>query len=183
MPILPPETDLYPADLLEESSDLPWWAVYTMARREKDLMRRLLKLEIPFYSPLVSKKGRSPSGRVRVSQVPLFAGYVFFRGDADQRREALATNCISQCLAVSDPEQLRRDLANVRRLILSQQPLTAESRLEPGARVRIKTGPLMGLEGVILKRHGQERLLVAVQFLQQGASIQIEDFVVERIDG
>jgi hypothetical protein len=40
----------------------------------------------------------------------------------------------------------------------------------------------MGLEGVVIKRHGQDRLLVAVSFLQQGASIKIEDFEVERID-
>ena len=187
MPILPSEPDIYPADLLDEAAvpaptTDPWWAVYTLARREKDFMRRLRKLEIPFYSPLVRKKQRSAGGRVRVSQVPLFTGYVFFRGDQDRRYQALTTNCISQCLPVPNPEELVRDLKNLRRLIGSDRPLTGEIRLEAGAKVRIRSGPLLGLEGTVLKRHGQERLLVAVGFLQQGASIQIEDFEVERID-
>jgi hypothetical protein len=45
--------------------------------------------------------------------------------------------------------------------------------------VRIRTGPLAGMEGVVVKRRGGDRLLVVVKFLQQGASIQIEDFQVE----
>ena len=187
MPILPSEPDIYPADLLDESAafeagSVPWWAVYTLARREKDFMRRLRKLELPFYCPIVTQKRRSPGGRVRISHVPLFTGYVFLRGNEEQRYQALTTNCVSQCLPVPDPAELVRDLQNLRRLIGSERPLTAELRLEAGAKVRIRSGPLMGLEGTVLKRHGQERLLVAVGFLQQGASIQIEDFEVERID-
>ena len=48
-------------------------------------------------------------------------------------------------------------------------------------RVRIRSGPLTGLEGLVIRRRGQDRLLVAVEFLQQGASVQIDDFEVERI--
>ncbi len=187
MPILPSEPDIYPEHLLDppETDDAavaPWWAVYTMSRKEKELMRRLRKLEIPFYSPLVKKKQRSPAGRVRVSLLPLFAGYVFFRGDEDARYRVLTTNCVSQCIVVPDGKALVTDLRRIRQLLTSDLPVLAESRLDTGARVRIRSGRLMGLEGVVIKRHGQDRLLVAVSFLQQGASIKIEDFEVERID-
>ncbi len=70
--------------------------MYTLVRREKDLMRRLRALEIPFYSPLVHKRTRSPGGRVRESYVPLFASYVFLHGNQQQRHQALSTNCISR---------------------------------------------------------------------------------------
>src|SRR5438132_550709 len=84
-PILPSEPDLYPAELLDrelaETAGLgQWWAMYTMARREKELMRRLRSLEIAYYAPLVHKRTRSPGGRVRESFVPLFASYVFMFG-------------------------------------------------------------------------------------------------------
>jgi hypothetical protein len=37
------------------------------------------------------------------------------------------------------------------------------------------------LEGIVTKRRGVSRLLVAVNYLQQGASVEIEDFMVEVI--
>ncbi len=183
MPILPAEPDMFPADLLAADAAQvgPWWVLYTMARREKDLMRRLRKMEIGFYSPLVVKRNRSPGGRVRSSQIPLFPGYVFLRGGEDQRQQALTTNCVSQCLPVPDATDLVRDLAQIRRLIEADMPLLPEDHLEAGMQVRIRSGPLAGLEGTIIRRRGQDRLLVAVEFLQRGASVQLEDFDVERI--
>jgi len=59
--------------------------------------------------------------------------------------------------------------------------MTLESRLEPGSRVKVRSGPLCGLEGTILNRRGQTRLLVAVDFLKQGASVDIHDYMVEAI--
>ena len=68
-------------------------------------------------------------------------------------------------------------------LISSDAPLTPESRIEAGMRIRVRSGSLAGLEGVVIKRRGMQRLLVIVHFLQQGASVQLEDYQVERIDG
>jgi hypothetical protein len=38
---------------------------------------------------------------------------------------------------------------------------------------------LAGLEGIVTKRRGGSRLLVAVDYLQQGASIELHDFALE----
>ena len=184
MPILPAEPDLFPDNLLDDWSEDPddqshWWVLYTLARREKDLMRRLKAMNVGFYGPMCPRKNRSPNGRVRVSHVPLFAGYVFLYGNEDDRLKALTTNCISRTLPVNDASSLVSELRNIRRLIDSNAPLTPESRLEPGARVRVKNGPLKGVEGTVVQRRGKERLLVAVEFLQQGASVALEDFRVE----
>lgn len=43
----------------------------------------------------------------------------------------------------------------------------------------IRSGPFLGIEGFILRRHGQVRLLVAVDFLQQGASVLLDECEVE----
>jgi transcription antitermination factor NusG len=187
MPILPRESDIYPDDLLERvelgaDPDRRWWALYTMSRREKDLMRRLRALGIPFYGPIVSRRVRAPSGRVRVAHIPLFACYVFLHGDPSQRHLAMTTNCISRWMEVPNGAELTRDLRQVARLIESGAPLTPEARLEPGMRVRLRSGALAGIEGVVSKRMNESWLLVAVNFLQQGVSIQIEDFQVERLD-
>jgi transcription antitermination factor NusG len=184
MPILAAETDIYPVDLLErgnwsENRELCWWALYTRSRCEKELMRRLRALEIPYYGPTVEKRHRTPQGRVRKSFIPLFANYVFLYGDASQRYAALTTNCVSRDLTVADGPQLACDLRQLRQMLISGVPVMPESRLEPGARVRVRSGPLAGHEGTVLRRRGETRLLVAVRFLQQGASVQIDECDLE----
>jgi len=93
MPILKCEQDLYPGDLLEweepaDSTCEKWYAIYTRSRCEKKLMRKLCKLEVPFYSPTIPHRYRSPAGRLRVSHDLLFKNYVFIYGDEFQRHAA-----------------------------------------------------------------------------------------------
>jgi transcription antitermination factor NusG len=183
MPILPSEPDIFPPDLLQQpivaESDAQWWALYTLARREKELMRRLRGMEIAFYAPVVSKRTRSPGGRTRESFVPLFTSYVFVRGTNEERQRALTTNCISRCLEIPDAPQLIHDLRQIHSLIALDAPLTIEARIEPGRRVRVRSGPMNGLEGQVVQRRGKDWLVVAVEFLGQGASVLLEDFQVE----
>lgn len=185
MPILPKQRDIFPADLLDRDPPTQaaarWVAFYTLSRREKDLMRKLEATGLPFYAPLVQRRLRSPGGRTRTSFVPLFPGYVFSRVDDEQRRAALATNTIARWIPIVDEEMLLQDLRSIKRLIDTEQPLTPESRLEPGQQVRVRSGPLLGLEGTVIKRRGGERLQVAVRFLNQGASIELEDVDLERL--
>ena len=74
-----------------------------------------------------------------------------------------------------------RDLRQVQQLISSEAPLTVESRLEVGQRVRVRHGSFANLEGTVLMRRGETRLVISVEFLQQGASIAIDDFMLEPI--
>jgi len=184
MPILPRQRDIFPESLLDESrvaDGRGWIAFYTLSRREKDLMRKLESATIPFYSPLVQRRLRSPGGRTRLSYVPLFPGYVFSLVDDEQRRAALATNTVARWLPIGDATAFVADLRNIRRLIDTDQPLTPEARLEPGQPVRVRSGPLRGIEGMVVKRRSGQRLVVAVRFLNQGASIELEDIDLERL--
>ena len=185
MPILSKEPSLYPETLLDELACEPsqrqWWVLYMKARQEKAISRDLLGFEIPFYLPLVKKTWIS-RGRKASSYSPLFPGYVFMFGTEDERVRSLTTNRISRILQIDDPVCLLNDLRQLRQLIASNAPLTVESRLMPGNRVRVRSGPLAGLEGVVLNRRGETRLLVRVNFIQKGASVEVDDFLLEPID-
>jgi transcription antitermination factor NusG len=185
MPILSAEIDIFPEDLLERDNvsrdETQWWAVYTRSRQEKELMRSLVAMEVPFYCPVIPHRFRSPAGRLRTSHLPLFSNYVFMYADGYHRFRALKTNLISQTIEVKDGEQLVHDLRQIRRLIQLNMPLSIESSLVPGRQVRIKAGPLTGLDGVIVRRQGSDFLMVAVNFLQQGALLKLDGTDVEPI--
>lgn len=182
MPILSQEPSIYPETLLDEWVDTPserrWWVLYTKARQEKSISRDLLGYQIPFYLPLVQKTSLR-RGRKFSSYTPLFSGYVFLCGSEEERFRSLSTNRISRVIPVVNPERLVFDLRQLRQLIAAKAPLTVESRLAPGKRVRVRRGLLAGIEGTVLRRQGQTRLLVSVDFLQQGASVEIDDFLLE----
>lgn len=195
MPILPRQRDCFPEGLLDGPPAVDddvrgtwatpgqggrWVAFYTLSRREKDLMRKLEAVEVPFYAPLVQRRLRSPGGRVRQSYMPLFPGYVFSRVDDEQRRAALATNTVARWLPVTDADGLLADLRRIKRLVDADRPLTPEARLEAGQGVRVRSGPLEGIEGTVVNRRGGQRLVVAVRFLNQGVSIELEDVDLER---
>jgi hypothetical protein len=185
VPILKEEPNLFPETILEDSiqdaSDRHWWVIYTKARQEKSLARELLAFRIPFYLPLI-KKNSVVRGRKRMSFVPLFSGYIFLFSTEAERIKGMTTNRISRILTVNDPHQLVHDLEQLRRLIASNTPLSVEQKLAPGNRVRVKQGALMGLEGTVLVRRGVTRLLVSVNFLQQGASVEMDDYLLEKLD-
>lgn len=181
MPILKKENDIYPSDLLRQPArgEGRWWALYTRSRREKDLMRRLVQLKLSFYGPVIPRRHRSPSGRLRTSYVPLFSNYVFLHGDESDRYTALTTGCVSRDIIVPDVESLVTDLREIHELIETGVDLTPEARIEVGTKVRVKSGMLEGRIGVVIERRGKRRLLVAVDFLQQGASVVLEDCDLE----
>jgi transcriptional antiterminator RfaH len=184
MPILKQEADLHPNDLFEQDppqvvESTQWWAMYTRSRREKDLMRRLAQKDIAFYCPIVEKRHRSPSGRLRTSYMPLFSNYVFLCGSSTDRYEAMCTGCVSRDLEVKDPAALFRDLREIYELIRSGVEVTPEPEIPVGTAVRVTSGPLEGREGLVIDRRGRHRLLVTVNFLQQGASAELSDCDVE----
>ena len=184
MPILKREDDTYPLDLFENDSVLSdperkWWCIYTLSRREKDLMRKLAAMKIPHYGPVIPKRYRSPNGRLRTSFVPLFPNYLFMFGSDEERYDAMTTNCISRCNPVKDQEQLVTDLRQVSAVIHQGVPLTPEAKLEPGNKVRVKTGPFAGYEGTVIRREGKTRLLLSIHFLEQGVSMEMDEGLLE----
>ncbi len=219
MPLLKPEQDIWPLNLLDdpesesesESVDTPesesaesseaaelkaestssilpvlahegtWWALYTLARFEKKLMRQLLEIEVPFYGPTISRRYRSPQGRIRTSIEPLFPNYVFIMGDEMARYKAVSTGSVSRWMPVADSAELVTDLRQIRSLIQTEAPLSPELRLQPGQKVRVKTGVFKGFEGTIIRRENEIRLLISVRYMGRGASVALDDCQLEAI--
>ncbi len=187
MPILQAEPSCYPEDLFEEPAHLgdgglveagrAWWVLHTKPRQEKALARQLLRIGVPFYLPLVPRR-TLVRGRPLCSHVPLFSGYLFLLASQEQRVAALATDRVVQSLAVHAQEGLWHDLSQVHRLIATGAPITPAGRLAPGVPVEITSGPLAGLQGTIQRTASGKRFVVRVDFIQQGASVLLDDYML-----
>ncbi|MCG8648441.1 MAG: KOW motif-containing protein [Pirellulales bacterium] len=183
VPILPPEPDCHPADLLDRADLVvnEWWLIYTKSRQEKQLMRQLRELDVPHYGPQIVQRRRSPAGRIRTTYAPLFNNYVFLCGDDQARYQAVCTGRVQKATPISDVPKFVSDLKQIRDLINMGVPLTLESRLEAGQHVRVRSGAFAGYEGTILRREQETRLLVSVHFMEQGVSVKLEDCQLELI--
>lgn len=183
MPILPQETAWFPSALFDSAlsaldGERRWRVLHTKPRQEKSLARHLLDREVPFYLPLVSRRVLQRR-RVLTSYVPLFPGYLFLLADPSERVQALMSGRVVKTLEVEDQVELWNDLLGLWRLLASGMPVSAEQRLAPGVAVEITSGPLAGLHGKIIRASSGRRFVVEVHFIQSGASVLLDDFVLK----
>lgn len=174
MPILKREVDFSPPNLFELCRlDEPWWVAHVRSRQEKRLARHLLGEGVGFYLPQSEKEVRR-NGRTFVSHLPLFPGYLFFRGPAAARLAALRSDLIVQVLPVADQDGLERELESLWRLQQSGAPLVSHPYLGPGDEVEIVDGPLRGWTGTVLREKGRLRLVVSVTLLRQAVAAELD---------
>ncbi len=171
MPILKRETEIFPEGIFDLSDS--WWVAHTRSRQEKALARHLVPLEIPFYLPCREHRVRR-AGRTFLTYLPLFPGYVFFRGSAANRQRALRSNLIVQILGVTDQELLSRELSQIRHLQESGADLIPYFELLPGDPVYVRDGPFKGYTGLVVRRRGQLRLVVTITMLRQAVTVEFE---------
>ncbi len=157
-----------------------WSVLHTQSRCEKTLAQHLLKQNVSFFLPLYERSRRVQRRLVR-TQLPLFPGYLFLHGDDDDRIAALATNKVANCLEVADQVRIAHDLAQIYEMITSGVPLSPEERLQPGMLAEITGGPLAGRRGTVVRRGSSARLVIEVDFLQSGASVEVEFSMVQPI--
>jgi transcriptional antiterminator RfaH len=187
MPILPAEPDCNPPNLWDDPAQLStnpaavWWCLHTKPRQEKATARDLRVQRIVYYLPQVVKESHTPKGRKIQSIVPLFTGYIFLKGDVNDRLTALRADRLVNVLEVIDQETLERDLRQIHTMLSSGLPVTEENIVPVGAMVRITTGPLTGIVGKVIRRGKRDQFVAMVRFLGRGAMVDLQDWQVEQV--
>ena len=113
--------------------------------------------------------------------IPLFSGYVFFRGARIERYKALQTGHIARVIEVDEQERLIRELRQIERVVLMGAAVEPFPFAKVGERVRITEGPFAGLEGVIEMRKGSDRLILSVDAINQAVALEVDASIIEPV--
>ncbi|MHC5037635.1 MAG: transcription termination/antitermination protein NusG [Planctomycetota bacterium] len=165
-----------------------WFAVYTRSRHEKDVAAEYAKGVIEHYLPL-HRKERRWKDRKKMVDFPLFPGYLFVREDLEQdggweaKMRILKVRGVVKILTTmgGDPIPVPdQEVFNIR-TVLEQNMKVDPYRYDfsPGQVLRIRKGPLAGVEGILVKRRGVYRLILQVHLLCQAVAVLISASDVE----
>jgi transcription antitermination factor NusG len=172
---------IWPPSTAVGDIDAPWSVAYCKPRQEKALAVDLCQRNVPYFLPMV-KRETSSGGRRRVNLYPLFPSYLFFAGQERERLAALRTDRIVHIVDVSLAQQrtFRQEIASLE-IALRHSPDSIElyPRVVPGAHVRITSGPMKDVEGVVLQAQNKRKLWLGVSVLGVGATVEIHADLVE----
>ena len=152
-----------------------WYAVRLRPRSEKMVALHLRDKGYEEYLPLYRSRRRW-SDRTKEIELPLFPGYIFCKFDVNNRLPILVipgvisiTGCGKNPLAIPEHE-----LSAVQRIVTSTVPYGPWPSMRAGQPVRVRCGPLEGLEGRILEIRNSYHLVISVTMLSRSVSVLID---------
>jgi transcription antitermination factor NusG len=168
--------------LPQATSEPRWYAAYTCANHEKRVAEQLGVRQMEHFLPLYASVRRWKDRRVTL-ELPLFPGYVFVRMPLRDRLQVQTVPGVARLVGFDGtPAALRDDEIEVLRASLGGA-VRAEPHpyLTAGRRVRVKSGPLAGMEGVLLRRKGSFRLVISIELIQRSVAVDADAADVEPI--
>jgi transcriptional antiterminator NusG len=161
-----------------------WYAVQTRARHEKAAAQRLCERGVTTFLPTVNQVHRW-NDRKKTVTLPLFSCYLFVKlmPSNQERQRVLRTDSV---LGLVGTQGLGTPIPNdqidaLRTLVNEQLPCCSHPFLKTGQRVRIRGGALEGLEGILLSRNGDRRLIISVDAMQRSIAVRVEGYDVEPV--
>jgi transcription antitermination factor NusG len=152
---------------------LLWYVAHTRPRCEKKLSeycrREGFLVTLPCYRTVHKYRGKTVS-----FQKPLFPGYVFLQLIPPHRQKAYQSDYVANLLDVPDQETFAQQLADILLALETDLEVRLSPHITAGTRVKIKAGPLRGLEGLVQERSGVTMVLLRLDFIAQAAAVKIE---------
>lgn len=163
-------------------NEVAWYAIYTKHQHEKSaaksLTNRGLETFVPVYRQVHRWKDRN-----KILLSPLFPCYVFVRTDLERKADILRTPGV--CWLVGNggyASQIPpKELEPLRAAANSAAHVEPYPFLQMGDRVRVRSGLLAGVEGILIRLRNQYRLVLSVHLLKQSAAVEVDLGSVERI--
>lgn len=157
------------------STRFPWYALQCWLRKESTIAAQLEGQGFECFLPKY-KSVREWSDRKKEVEQPLFPGYLFCRFDYTQRRPVVVTPGVLQVVGCGrTPTPIEdREIEAIQIAVASGVPGQPWPYLEVGEKVRIHTGKLSGLEGILVNFKGNHRVVLSVTLLQRSVALEVD---------
>ena len=159
---------------VDQAAADPWFALRVKPNYEKPVATALRGKGFEEFLPL-HRTRRQWSDRVRVVDLPLFPGYLFCRLNLDDRMPLLTTPGFLYIVGIGkNPEPVdEAEILNIQSVLRSRLPVKPWPSLMVGERVRLRDGPLRGVEGVLSRIANEHRMYVSVTLLRRSISVEV----------
>lgn len=155
-----------------------WFVAHTRPRCEKKLLdwckREAVEATLPCYQTVHKYRGKV----VRFEK-PLFPGYLFLRLRGEESRKVSQSDYAARVLTVVDQDTFQEQLGSILEAIEKCSEINVVPEIGEGSRVRVKHGPLRGMDGWVEKRYGMTTVLFRLDFIGQAASVRMEAWELE----
>jgi transcription antitermination factor NusG len=164
-------------------STLPWHAIYTRHQHEKTVARILTSKGFETFLPLCQTTRRWQD-RTKLLSLPLFPCYAFLHGGTERCLEIITTPGVHAIVSTAGrPIAIPVSEINaIRKAVESGVPLEPHPFVKCGEWVRVKRGPLEGIEGILVRKKGSCRLVLSVVMLGKAVAVEVDSLNVERLD-
>jgi len=157
------------------NNEIRWYVAHTRPRCEKKLadfcVRESLDSTLPTYRSV-----RKYLRKKMIFEKPLFPGYVFLRIREEDRRKVYNSDFIANLIYVTEQDIFQKQLEDI--LFALEPDVEMQVRLAPsiaeGTRVKVRYGPLQGMEGWVERRKGMVEVLLRLDFIGQAAAMVMD---------
>lgn len=170
------EEVVLPAAYLEPQ----WYAAYTSANHEKRVAAQLGQRSVEHFLPLYDSVRRWKDRRVQL-QLPLFPGYVFVHLALRDRLQVLQIPGVAKIVGFNGtPAALpQEEIEALRASLESGVRATPHPYLKVGRRALVKTGPLKGMQGVLVKRKNRSRFVISLDLIMRSVAVEVDALELE----
>jgi len=158
------------------SDQLRWYAIYTRSRHEKRIKEQLDSQSLESFLPLYEAVHRWKDRRMLVS-LPVFPGYLFVRIVLPEHRRPviMLPGVVNLVGTPGCPTPIADyEIETLRRCAIRGQSMMPHPYLTAGRLVRVIRGPLADLEGILVRRKGQSRLILSVKLIARSVAVEVD---------
>ena len=170
------------SELTEISAEsVLWHALHTRHQHEKYITDILAEKGFEVFCPTYAEVHRWKDRRKEVT-LPLFPGYLFFADGLDRRLDLLSTPGVCEIVSFGNTAAIvpEKEISAIRVATASCQIMEPHPFLKEGHRVRVKSGPLSGIEGLLQRRKDSFRLVLSVELLGRSVAVEVEQCDIHR---
>lgn len=178
--ILAGSSDSVVTCLGEPPRRMGWFAAYTTPRHEKAVARHLEVRELEYFLPLYRVTRKWKNGCKIEVEFPVFPNYLFVHIDGKQVSQVLGVPGViafagSGRLPMSVPDAEIDWLRNE----LPRRKFEPHPYLIAGSKVRIKSGPLAGMTGILVRKKSCLRVALSIELIRQSVAVEVGTDEVE----